>query len=299
MLTRSSGSSTKEGDEMAEKRMFSKDITDGDEFTSMPPTAQCFYFHLCMSADDDGFSNRIRDSMFKAHASTDDFDTLVRKRFIIPFDSGVIVIKHWKLHNYIRNDRYHETKYLEEKAQLVLKNNGVYTEANNFNDSVLDTVGIPGGRQVVYQMDTENRLDKNSIEERSVDKDSIVEGRINKNIRSSQNKDFKEGNTYSSCSEPFCENSELEADVELIPLNDGSGWRPSVSLYDEYCKLYPNVDINAAFKRIRAWCISNPTKCKTRRGVKRFINSWLSREQDAGPKRSSSGKTLAERIFES
>lgn len=144
---------------MAERRMFTKKITDGDMFTSMPPTTQCLYFHLCMGADDDGFSNNIRIAMFNAHATTDDFNTLVNKRFIIPFESGVIVIKHWKMHNLVRCDRYHETKFLEEKAQLVLKDNGVYS---------LDTTGIPNG----YQMDTEVRLGKNSIVE-DIEKKSI------------------------------------------------------------------------------------------------------------------------------
>ena len=140
---------------MAERRMFTKKITDGDVFTSMPPTTQCLYFHLCMGADDDGFSNNIRIAMFNAHASTDDFNTLVNKRFILPFESGVIVIKHWKMHNYIQSDRYHETKFLEEKSQIVLKENGVYTEC------------IQDG----YKMDTEVRLDKNSIDKVSIGKD--------------------------------------------------------------------------------------------------------------------------------
>ncbi len=100
-------------------------------FTSMPPTTQCLYFHLCMSADDDGFSNNVRISMFNAHATVDDFNTLVSKKFILPFDSGVIVIKHWKMHNYIQNDRYHETKFVEEKAQIVLKENDVYSLDTN------------------------------------------------------------------------------------------------------------------------------------------------------------------------
>lgn len=151
---------TWKGKNMAERRMFTKKITDGDVFTSMPPTTQCLYFHLCMGADDDGFSNNIRISMFNAHATTDDFNTLVSKRFIIPFESGVIVIKHWKMHNYIRNDRYCETKYVKEKAQLVLKENGVYS---------LDTNGIPNG----YQMDTQVSIGKISIDKDSIDKNSI------------------------------------------------------------------------------------------------------------------------------
>ena len=136
---------------MAERRMFSKKITEADQFTELPPTTQALYFHLCMSADDDGFSNEIRKSMFNAHASTTDFKTLVDKRFIIPFDSGVIVIKHWKMHNLIRNDRYKETQFVEEKAMLLLKKNGAYTEA--------DTVGIPN----VNQTDTQYRLGEDSV----------------------------------------------------------------------------------------------------------------------------------------
>lgn len=142
---------------MAERRMFTKKITDGDIFTSMPPTTQCLYFHLCMGADDDGFSNNIRIAMFNAHATVDDFNTLVNKRFIIPFESGVIVIKHWKMHNYIQNDRYHESKFMEEKSQLVLKSNNVYKLK-----SEMDTTCI----QDVSKMDTEVRLDKYSIDKK-------------------------------------------------------------------------------------------------------------------------------------
>jgi len=154
---------------MAEKRMFTKKVTDDDIFTAMPPTAQCLYFHLCMGADDDGFSNNIRIAMFNAHASTDDFNTLVQKRFIIPFESGVIVITHWKLHNYIQNDRYHETKFLEEKSRLVLMQNKVYE---------MDTKCI----QAVSKMEAEIRLDKNRLDKdryiasvQETDLDSIKE----------------------------------------------------------------------------------------------------------------------------
>lgn len=141
---------------MSEKRMFTNKIISADAFTTLPASTQCLYFHLCMSADDDGFSNNIRLSMFNAHATTEDFNTLVRNRFIIPFDSGVIVIKHWKMHNFIRSDRYHETKYLEEKSMIVLKENGVYSESGIPSDNQLTTNGIPNDNQ----MDTEIKLDK-------------------------------------------------------------------------------------------------------------------------------------------
>lgn len=163
---------------MAEKRMFSKKIIDSDAFTELPPTTQALYFHLNMNADDDGFNNKIRQAMFNAHADRNDYDLLINKRFIIPFDDkGIIVIKHWRLHNYIQNDRYHATEYVEEKAKLILKKNGVYTENNN-NVSNLDTECI----QDVYNLDTEIRLDKNSIDKNSIDKISIGKDSIEESI---------------------------------------------------------------------------------------------------------------------
>lgn len=147
---------------MSERRMFTKKITDADAFTSLPPTTQAFYFHLCMNADDDGFNNKIRQAMFNAHADQNDYNLLVQQRFIIPFESGIIVIKHWKLHNIIRNDRYHETEYVDEKARLVLKENGVYTESDN----QVTTKCQPSDNQ----METEVRLGKVSIGKDSIDK---------------------------------------------------------------------------------------------------------------------------------
>ncbi len=141
---------------MAERRMFTKKITDSDAFTGLPPTTQTLYFHLCMNADDDGFNNKIRQAMFNAHADLNDYNLLIQHRFIIPFeDKGVIVIKHWRLHNIIRNDRYHRTEYVEEKARLILKENGVYTESDN----QMTTMCQPSDNQ----METEVRLGKDSI----------------------------------------------------------------------------------------------------------------------------------------
>lgn len=150
---------------MAERRMFTQKITEADAFTALPPTTQCLYFHLCMNADDDGFNNKIRHAMFNAHADQNDFSLLVQHRFIIPFDSGVIVIKHWKMHNLIRGDRYHETDYLEEKATLILKENGVYTD-NLDVDNQVTTKWQPSDNQ----MEPEARLGKDSIGKDSIGK---------------------------------------------------------------------------------------------------------------------------------
>ena len=129
---------------MAERRMFAKTIIDSDVFLDMPLSTQALYFHLSMRADDDGFINNPKKIQRMIGASDDDLKVLVMKRFILPFDSGVVVIKHWRMHNYIRNDRYKETVYQEEKAQLLLKENGAYTQ--------VETIGIPDGNQVETQV---------------------------------------------------------------------------------------------------------------------------------------------------
>lgn len=112
---------------MAQKRMFSKTIIDSDAFLDMPHSTQLLYFHLNMRADDDGFINNCKNIMRMIGCKEDDFKILITKKFVIPFESGVIVIKHWRIHNYIQNDRYTETKYKEEKSMLSLDENKSYT----------------------------------------------------------------------------------------------------------------------------------------------------------------------------
>lgn len=141
---------------MAERRMFAKTIIDSDAFLDMPLSAQALYFHLSMRADDDGFINNPKKIQRMIGASDDDGKLLILKRFIIQFESGVIVIKHWKIHNYIRTDRYKPTIYQEEKAQLDEKDNKAYTE--NYDGMSL---GIPNDNQ----MDTQDRLGKDRLDQ--------------------------------------------------------------------------------------------------------------------------------------
>ena len=131
---------------MAERRMFAKTIVLSDAFLDMPLSARCLYFTLGMLADDDGFVNSPKSIMRQSGASMDDLNILIGKRFLLTFDSGVIVIKHWRIHNYIQKDRYKETKYLEEKDSLAVDENGAYTECIQ-NVSNLDTqVRVGKGR---------------------------------------------------------------------------------------------------------------------------------------------------------
>jgi len=139
---------------MAERRMFAKTIVDSDAFLDMPASSQNLYFHLAIRADDDGFINNPKKIQRTIGASDDDLKLLMAKRFLIPFDSGIVVIKHWRIHNYIRTDRYKPTVYTEEKAQISLKENGAYT---------LSPLGIPDDNHMVTDRSTQVRLGKDSI----------------------------------------------------------------------------------------------------------------------------------------
>ena len=113
---------------MAERRMFTQKIVDSDAFLDMPLSSQVLYFHLAMRADDDGFVNNPKKITRYIGAAEDDLKLLLAKRFILGFESGVIVIKHWRMHNAIKKDRYHPTEYKDEMSMLELKGNNAYTE---------------------------------------------------------------------------------------------------------------------------------------------------------------------------
>ncbi len=137
---------------MAQRRMFSLDIVDTDLFLDMPASTQNLYFHLGMRADDDGFVSSPKRITSLVNCSSDDLKLLIAKGLIIPFDSGVCVVRDWKINNYIQRDRYHETKYLVEKSTLKVTDNGSY--------SVLDTDCIHN----VSNLDTQSSLVKSSLE---------------------------------------------------------------------------------------------------------------------------------------
>ena len=148
---------------MAQRRMFSKKIVDTDLFIEMSPTAKLLYFYLNMSADDDGFVGNPKTIKLVSGATDDDLKILVAKQFIIPFESGVIVIKDWKIHNYIQKDRYSKTQYTDEKSQLVVEENGTYTRCIQ-NVSILDTQDRLG----------KDRLGKDRIDNMSVKTDVSI-----------------------------------------------------------------------------------------------------------------------------
>ena len=147
---------------MAERRMFTKKITDDDHFMELSASAQALYLHLSMAADDDGFCNQVAIAMFKAHASTQDLEALLEKRYLYQFDNGVIVIKHWRMANALRKDRYTPTAFQEELSKLQIKENGAYTMGEDW---------LPSGCQVVANCLPQDRLDKDSIGKNRIEED--------------------------------------------------------------------------------------------------------------------------------
>lgn len=135
---------------MAQKRMFSNIITDTDRFLDMPASSQNLYFHLNMHADDDGFVDSPKRIMRNVGAGNDDMNVLLSKKFVLNFDSGIILIKDWKIHNVIRKDMYKPTVYTEEKSQIIVDDTKSYQLRNEY---------VPQNRL------DKDRLDKNRLEE--------------------------------------------------------------------------------------------------------------------------------------
>ena len=164
---------------MANKRMFTVQIIDSDPFLDMPLSTQALYFHLNMRADDDGFINNPKKIQRMIGASDDDLKILIGKRFVLAFQSGVIVIKHWRMHNTLKGDRYTPTQYQDEKSMLQIKPNKAYTESDGAipieNGTIVETEWNQSGTTVKRSID-KNRLDKNreEIEAPSLGYESIV-----------------------------------------------------------------------------------------------------------------------------
>lgn len=150
--------------------MFAKKITESDAFLEMPSSTQMLYFHFCMNADDDGFVNNPKKIQRMCGASDDDFRLLIVKSFVLTFDSGIIVIKHWKMHNYIQSDRYVPTDYVEEKSMLGLKKNKAYT----FDESKMVTRCIQDSKtkekKTAYSRNSFNCKEQNNYDYGKIEK---------------------------------------------------------------------------------------------------------------------------------
>ena len=176
---------------MARRRMFSLDVVDTDKFMDMPPTTQNLYFHLGMRADDDGFVSSPKKVAMICGSCATDLQLLVSNDFIIPFENGVILITDWKANNYLRKDRYTESRFKEYLNTVEVDNDKYIVAAS----STSLTCGIPKDNQTVDKRHTDgcHRLGKDRIE---LGKDRVELGKDSKSTmdRSASGKDVENQN---------------------------------------------------------------------------------------------------------
>lgn len=152
---------------MAERRMFSKAVVETDLFYDMPSSAQALYFHLGMNADDEGFLPNSKAIMSACGSKKDDMKILIEKQYVIPFKTGIIVIRHWKESNYIQKDRFHPTKYIDERNQIIINGSSPYALLNKIPELPVSSSNISMDTECIqngYSLDTEVRLGKDRLE---------------------------------------------------------------------------------------------------------------------------------------
>lgn len=245
---------------MANRRMFSKDVVETDKFLNMPLTSQALYFHLGMEADDDGFVASPKKVQRSIGCSEGDLQILASRGFIIPFESGIVVLVHWKQNNYIQADRYRKTVHKEEAA-LLQNDNYVYR---------LDPTCI----HPVSSLDPQDSIGKDRVGKDSIelDKDNIYV--------------CSELSPVSKMDTEKTEPEKVETvEVEPVPsgykiiLLDKSFYEIPLEKLNFWKESYPAVDVEQELRSMAAWADANPTKRKTRRGIEKFINGWLIRSQ--------------------
>jgi uncharacterized phage protein (TIGR02220 family) len=183
---------------MAQKRMFDKSIIDSDAFLDMSLSSQALYFHLNMRADDEGFINNPKRIMRMIGCNDDDLTILILKKFILPFESGVIVIKHWRINNYLRADRFNPTSCFDERKNLEIQKNGIYSIKMNDGIPFDNQMPTTGCHRIEKNRIEENRIEKNRGEEISLKDTQLIEKVIdylNKKTGCSYKKSSKKNQT--------------------------------------------------------------------------------------------------------
>lgn len=338
--------------------MFAKSITCSDDFLDMPATSQNLYFHLSMNADDDGFVDKPKGVMRMIGAKDDDMKILLAKSFVLPFDSGVIVIRHWRINNYIQKDRKRDTNYIEELKMLKCDKTGAYTfdidgldvgykstERKPLTDAQQKRLDAKNDSSLPYSFDykikrvfigktcplcgismnTSSKMTQPTIQhnipiskggKHELSNISIICGKCNYSIQDNETQSLNNSevvsewekiignvsgmdtqvsigkdsidknnssiNTTCAVPEPDTTPKAQEKIIISFILNDKSEYEVTETLYNQFVECYPAVDVMQELKKIKAWCFSNPTLRKTKRGVLRFMNGWLERAQNKG-----------------
>lgn len=258
---------------MASRRMFSLRIINSARFLKMPVSSQALYFHLGMRADDDGIVEAFT-TMRSVGCTEDDLRVLVAKGFVQVLNEDLITyITDWNENNKIRPDRKIDSIYQD----LLLKINpdAPLIERKTIHKRT-------DGQVVDWQMTDKCQASDGQMTDKCQHR--LGKDRIGK-VSSGKDRIGKEN----VCSEPQSD-SEPEAQTAVLILNDGSEWRPTVKDYEEWCRVYPNVDVFHEFERMRQWCLSNPKKRKTRRGIRKFVTTWLDGEQNKPRKQTTTSK---------
>lgn len=237
---------------MASRRMVKIRIIDSDNFLELPLSTQALYFHLLLRADDDGFINNPKRIQRLIGGSEDDFKLLIAKQYILTFDSGVIVIKHWKIHNYIKKDRYHETDCISEKNMLYEDENKTYTLE----------------KPQCIQNGTISEPEWNP----SIGKDRLGKSSINNNMLPEQVGQPEQENDNQTSDE-----TSYQGAREFTMLTKDGEYVVTEKTTHEFERLYPELDVETEMRKIMAWCLNNTAKRKTKRGMPRFINGWLNK----------------------
>lgn len=234
---------------MAQKRMFNISILESDEFLEMPDSSQILYIHLSMNADDDGFVDNWKSIMRMTGKKEDDLKILIAKSFVIPFNTKILIIRHWKLNNYIQKDRYKETIYKDEKALLSVDKNNVYN---------LDT-------NCIHSID-KNRLDKISIDKSSSSSSSNINININNNSGLNENDscvdDFYLDDGSDSCVDGF------QKVIDFYNNNIGLITPYTMELLDDYAKEMTNDVVVYALQ------LSVEANCRNLNYIKAILNNW-------------------------
>lgn len=237
---------------MASRRMVNIRIIDSDNFLELPLSTQALYFHLLLRADDDGFINNPKRIQRLIGGSEDDFKLLIAKQYILTFDSGVIVIKHWRMHNCIKKDRYHETDCINEKNMLYLNENKTYTLE----------------KPQCIQNGTISEPEWNP----SIGKVRLGKSSINNNILPEQVGQPEQENDNQTSDE-----TSYQGAREFTMLTKDGEYVVTEKTTHGFERLYPELDVETEMRKIMAWCLNNTAKRKTKRGMPRFINGWLNK----------------------
>lgn len=221
---------------MAQRRMFSPEIIESEDFLALPVSSQALYLHLAMNADDDGFIQPQK-IMRMVGSSGDDLKILLAKRFLLSFQSGVVVIKHWLIHNLIRGDRYKETRFIDEKNTLKIKDNKAYTEIDK------------SGCQIDNQCPPQVRLGKVSIGKDRVDNTSEETSQIVelidsfKEVNPSYKKFFSNKTQRGACKRLLETHGleKLKKIIEFLPQSNTTKYMPVITtpiqLEDKFAQL--------------------------------------------------------------